>query len=192
MGSRKTDFFLALRTVALADVIGNVPEYTIRHIFRWYSREFHVPLPEVGDLPMDHIFQTYYECQYEKMDPEDRDQEKAYLLESDEDRRKRLADEERRAVEDLEYERAAAAEAAKANKMEAEKKVDEAKTIARLAEGDTKPFAEILKPGTKLPPNISLSFMPDDEFEAALEASSAGDLDTDNLPIKPHSPPTLK
>ncbi len=185
------NYFLALRTIALREVLNGGPDYWLRQVFRWYSREFSVPLPSVSDLPMDHVLQAYYECHYEKMEEDDREAERHFLIETDEDRRKRLADEERRVVEDLEYERAAAAEAVKA-KME--KTSEEAKTIAKLAEGDKKPFGEVFRPGTKLPPNISLSFAPEADFEAALEVSSTGGLDTNNLPLKskPLQPPVLK
>src|SRR5882762_7553048 len=84
------NLFNALRTVALRDVLKEAPDYQIRSIFRWYSKTFHVPLPEVDMLPMDDVLQAFYECQYEDMDIDEREKERQLLIESDEERHKRL------------------------------------------------------------------------------------------------------
>lgn len=42
---------------------------------RWYSKTFHTPLPMVADIPLDEMFQAYYEEMYEKMEEKDMKEE---------------------------------------------------------------------------------------------------------------------
>lgn len=99
--------FLAHRLSALNAVLHpeTDPEYELRRIFRWYSKEFHVPLPQVYDLPLDDVLQHYYEAKYEQMEgvePDEKDQdqrpylirERDFLCETPEERRRRIIEEE--------------------------------------------------------------------------------------------------
>jgi len=99
--------FLAHRLSALNAVLHpeTDPEYELRRIFRWYSKEFNVPLPQVYDLPLDDVLQNYYEAKYEQMegaepDEKDTDQrpylirERDFLCETPEERRLRIIEEE--------------------------------------------------------------------------------------------------
>jgi len=40
-------------------------EYQTRRILRWYSREFHTPLHVVSTLPLDDVFQAFFETHFE-------------------------------------------------------------------------------------------------------------------------------
>lgn len=64
----------AIRTVALRDVLdGADPDYVRRFQFRWYSKTFAVPLPDVADLPLQDVLQAFWEERYEEMrDGDDR------------------------------------------------------------------------------------------------------------------------
>lgn len=180
------NYFLALRTIALRDVLMASGEYHLRSVFRWYSRTFHTPLHEVGDLPQEDVLRAYYEEHYEAMAPEDREDERAFLLESEEARRKRLCKEEAAAVDDAEYERRVMAEVEASKKMEV-KKGPEQPLIAKIKEAP-----EVLKVGTKIPPNISMVFASEDEWDEKLEAPNFDDLDDHNLKLETHPPPVLK
>jgi succinate dehydrogenase flavin-adding protein (antitoxin of CptAB toxin-antitoxin module) len=68
-----------------------------RYICRWYSKEFHTPLDQVYDLPMEFILTNYFEAAVEAMDEEQRAEYLAELVLTDEERAK-LAVEETKAV----------------------------------------------------------------------------------------------
>lgn len=58
-----------IRTLALREVVSErpTPEYQLRHIQRWYSKQFHTPLHMVEELPLDDVLQHYYEAWYETL-----------------------------------------------------------------------------------------------------------------------------
>ncbi len=78
----------ALRNVHLEDA---EKDYSIRRIFRWYSKAFHTPLHEVDALPLMHILTAYFEEMYEEMHEEDRALEVRKLTETDEEKKAREA-----------------------------------------------------------------------------------------------------
>lgn len=61
-----------LKLLAMHAVVTEPGEYTTRHIFRWYSREFGTPLHVVESLPLEDVLQHYFECQYEELAEEQR------------------------------------------------------------------------------------------------------------------------
>lgn len=99
----------ALRLLALGSVLSQDPEYRLRRVFRWYSREFHTPLAEVEQAPLDQILLAWYEDQYQRLldDPErgeDHLREECRLLtETDDERRARLAREDEDLASDDEF-----------------------------------------------------------------------------------------
>ena len=113
-----------VRLCALWEVVGPEPSaaYRLRRIFRWYSREFSVPLPEVSKLPLAEVLRDYFECEYERLQDdgkyEELERERVELTESDAERVSRLAAEaaEDAADDDFAAE-AEAEEAAKDSKL---------------------------------------------------------------------------
>lgn len=65
--------FHQLRILSAAEVARKRPSaaYSIRQIFRWYSKTFHTPLHQVADIPLYDVIQAYYESSFESMEEED-------------------------------------------------------------------------------------------------------------------------
>jgi hypothetical protein len=80
--------FHQLRVISAAEVTRKAPSaaYSIRQIFRWYSKTFHTPLHMVQDIPLYDIVQAYYESHYESMEEEDLRAEVQNLLLSEEEK----------------------------------------------------------------------------------------------------------
>lgn len=97
------DLLKAVRLSALWAVKKRGPEYMLRHIFRWYSREFHIPLPEVDSIPLENVLTDYFECRYESMEDDDLDAEEERLRETYSERLAREAREAEAAEEDDEF-----------------------------------------------------------------------------------------
>ncbi len=82
----------ALRLAAFVAVTrGTDPDYYLRRVHRWYSREFHTPLHLVDELSPDDVLRAYFEVNFETMvegnDQEAVNKERDYLLQTDQDRR---------------------------------------------------------------------------------------------------------
>lgn len=67
------------------------PDFYMRRLSRWYSRTFATPLHEVEALPMFIVMRAWAEENYEGMEEEELETERLKLIETDEDRRLRLA-----------------------------------------------------------------------------------------------------
>lgn len=205
------NFFNALRLVALRDVLKEPSDYHLRHIFRWYSRNFHVPLPDVADLPMEDVLTNFYEAKYEDMDADQREDERLLLIQSDEERQKRAMDEDRDAYDTHEFEREAEElakeqQAAKAKKGRDER--DDKLIVPDLPSGMKLPTMmpdsgidplepPPLKPGQKLPGGISMKFVSDADLQRLIQEADEDDEKMDvnprgNLPKVSPSHPTLK
>lgn len=75
------DLYRDLRLLALANVLAeDDSEYSIRKVFRWYSKEFFTPLHMVEDLPLDEIMTHYYESHYEALEGQDVQEEISQLM----------------------------------------------------------------------------------------------------------------
>lgn len=61
----------------------------LRKIFRWYSKEFHTPLAEVEDLPLEDVLLHWFEVSYETLDNVERHNLAIELLETPTERAKR-------------------------------------------------------------------------------------------------------
>jgi hypothetical protein len=79
----------AIALAALRAVIDEDPEYRMRRIMRWYSREFHTPLHVVEELPTEDVLQAFFECQFESLSEKRRLKRAAELTETDEERAER-------------------------------------------------------------------------------------------------------
>lgn len=141
------DFVEAIRLVAMQAVAECSPEYQLRSVMRWWSREFHTPLAEVYEIPLENILLDYYECKYEEMDDSQRHYEIGELLKTKEQITKAKVAEDKAEVEDEAYLRKVMEEAKKVP-IEEPKKVE--------------------PPPPELP-EISMDFSEQQSFEEALE-----------------------
>lgn len=66
------DFHIALERIAMARVVSNDYEDTMRRIRRWYCKEFLVPLNLVADISDEELIVEYYEHNFENLEPEER------------------------------------------------------------------------------------------------------------------------
>lgn len=166
------NYYMALRIRAMAAVQDPDSAATLRHIFRWYSREFHTALHIVEELPLEDILVAFYESTYEDMSEDEKQKEIAELLETPEDRRKRLRAQDEERAEAFEFARFTAAEEQKKEEQRrlADLEVKQKPGFAvREAPQSTLPAAPKPKEGEKLQPGIEMKFVTADEFEAELD-----------------------
>jgi hypothetical protein len=97
------DLLQAIRLIAMQSVVKPDYEAFLRHVFRWYSREFATPLHEVEDLPIEEILLHYYEYSFEQLDEHERDLQISELLKSDEELAEEKRAEDAKPVEDAEF-----------------------------------------------------------------------------------------
>lgn len=141
------DFIEAIKAIALVEVIDGSYDYQIRTVLRWWSREFHTPLSEVYDMPLEDILRDYFECKYQDLDDSQRHYEIGELLKTKEQITKAKVAEDKAEVEDEAYLRKVLEEAKKVP-IEEPKKVE--------------------PPPPELP-EISMDFSEQQSFEEALE-----------------------
>lgn len=104
------DLFTAIQVQAIRDVLAfrrdtkvrEDSQYPLRRIFRWYSKTFHTPLHEVGDLPMEDVMRAYWEEHFEEMDEERLETARVDAMKSDEEREAELAAQDLAEAESLE------------------------------------------------------------------------------------------
>ncbi len=75
-----SEFHLALERIAMARVVSNQYEDTIRRIRRWYCKQYFVPLHLVDDISDEELIVEYYESKFEEMEPEERQAKIKQLL----------------------------------------------------------------------------------------------------------------
>jgi hypothetical protein len=97
------DYLNEIQKAALLSVLDPDYQAYMRKLCRWYSVKFHTPLHEVENLPKDYIYQHYFEAYYEDMEPEEQHNQIIFLLETPEEREKRLKEEDD-SLSDLEQE----------------------------------------------------------------------------------------
>lgn len=180
-------FFDAIRLSAMAAVLKPDDIYWQRHIFRWYSETFNVPLPEVEAIDPLHVLQTFFERRYEDLrdnKPEQLHDEMAELLETPEEAIERDRRWHATEVESLKFRKWTEAEEKK-KYTEALKLKDEgtrkAPEITRF-QNVRRPAAETTLPEYKPKPKEALPEISDfrvnyvtaDTLEAELGGSSIG------------------
>jgi hypothetical protein len=163
-------FIEALQVLAFRDVVCKTPLYRIRAMQRWYSQTFSTPLYVVErDIPLPDVLQHYFEYQFETAEPEDLEETKKLMLETDEQRRVRLIAEDAQAASNEEFHAFLEQEAAKA--AAAPKK----NPSAPLVPSPARPpgiIPETHLPDTlpkDLPPEIEMKFVSPEELEQKLE-----------------------
>lgn len=170
------DYYRALRLLAMRAVEKPDREANLRSIYRWYSRTFHTPLPQVEDLPIEEVLMTYYESTYEDLGDEERARELESLLETPQEaqEKRRRQDSERAEAYDFaiftaeEERRKQAAEQRKLSDL----KPEEQRKFAKAPE-TTLPKIPI-KDLKEIPPDIEMKFVTNEEFEAELDRPALG------------------
>jgi hypothetical protein len=82
-------FLDGIRIRALAGVMDPDEEYTLRDIYRWYSREFSTKLHEVEGLPLEYVLLNWFEVQYQELDEDEQLALARELVETPEERKAR-------------------------------------------------------------------------------------------------------
>lgn len=179
------DLLKAIRLCAFRAVQKGDSDYILRFIFRWYSREFSTPLREVEEIPLDTILEHFFECRYEAMSDEERDEEASRLIETRAEREAREEKEKQAETADDDFLREVMAEAQgqgatvrpgrKTPKTDLTKRMDPEDRppllIPLQALGEDKPttFAEVVPqddPNLKVvPPEIKMEFISEEEME---------------------------
>lgn len=70
-------------------VVRETHDSWLRHVMRWYSHNFHTPLHQVQDLPLEDILTAYYEHTFEQMEEDDRAEYLERLCETEEEQKER-------------------------------------------------------------------------------------------------------
>ena len=155
----------AMRATALAAVVEEPFEYQLRRISRWYSKTFHTPLADVDNIPVEDLIYTYYECMYEDLPPERREEEiediftppDKRVLKLDETTERKVSDDD--FMKQIQDEEKKKAEEAKKTPDMADKMEKMAQSMAGLSDA-FKAAKEVLKE-PEVPREISLNFKPD-------------------------------
>lgn len=79
--------------IAFEGVVNDTVDYKIRHIYRWYSREFNTPLHVVYDLDPYEILLNFFECRYENQEWEEQEETRQKLVLTEEERIKKETEE---------------------------------------------------------------------------------------------------
>lgn len=83
------DYLGDLQRIAMAAVESPTYDDFMRRIRRWFSKEFHVPLPQVDDLEDEYLLLNYFETQFEDLEPEERRNKILELIETEVERKAR-------------------------------------------------------------------------------------------------------
>ena len=133
----------------------------LRRVFRSYSKTFHTPLHTVEELPVEVVLTAYYEELYSEMDPKDRELEIAALLETEEQRKSRVAkkDSDAAAVSSI-LNDAALLEAIKVvgKKKNTAPKIGDPQKVDPTPGADGTPSKSTLSLMREIPPDIAMIF----------------------------------
>lgn len=173
------DLYRAIRLLAMRSVIRPSQADLVDRIYRWYSRTYFTPLEAAYEIPQEEVLRIYFEDRYLEMKELELEQEKAELLETEEDRQARILQEEERAYEADEFAR-----------MVAQEEQDKARAKATSAElkpvhDPGSPFAPAppkneallgaVEKEANLPsmapilPNITMTFIDEEELQKEIE-----------------------
>jgi hypothetical protein len=109
------DLIKAIRLCAFGAVKDKDTDYILRHIFRWYAREFRCTPDVASEKPLDEVLTHFFECRYEGMDDEELEEEAQKLRETKAERLEREAREKLDEEDDDEFFRETVAEAKTVN-----------------------------------------------------------------------------
>jgi HEPN domain-containing protein len=172
------DYYKALRVLALAEVIKDNPsaQYSLRRVFRWYSKEFHTPLHIVEELPTHDVLTHYYESHYEGLEDDSNklNDELVELASSDEElsRRKELL--ERSSYDDYVF--AAETEKEIADQKKATMKPKPTKASKFSAKSDIRESPGIPDMMSDPTPDIKMVFIDEAELENLANSDGLDDI----------------
>ena len=159
----------ALQVLAFRDVLLKSPEYRVRSIQRWFSTTFNTPLLTVqNDIPLTVILQHYFETQFENAEPEELEETRKLLLETDGQRHARLMAEDAEAAGNEEIHRLLEEEAQKLST-----KKNPGAPIVPSVVHPPGIIPESRLPDTfskEIPPDIEMKFVSPEELERSLES----------------------
>lgn len=158
------DYYRALRILALKNVLKPDEEYHLRTIMRWYSKTYHTPLHFVETIPIETLISTFYESKYEEMSEEEQQSELELLLETEEQRKKRIAQKDLAAVDDYEFFEMSKQQAKAVDKNAVKKGFDQLSEAMKEASKAIKDFNKKPEPSQE----IDIKFVSDSEFEDML------------------------
>lgn len=150
-------FFDDIQKIAFLSVLRPDYDAWIRKVCRWYSRTFKTPLDQVEDLPINYVLQHYWETVFDEMEDAEKRQALMELLETPEDRKKRV-EQEQRAEEDF-----VAAAQAEVDK----EKIKNKQTLKKAIKGLEK---LAMKPPEPPPEEVEVKFVDEAVLEALIEA----------------------
>jgi hypothetical protein len=171
------DQYRAIRLRALGAVVKPNKDYIIRKVLRWYSKTFFTPLAQVEDLPLEDVFQAFYEEKYAEMSEEEVEAERQELLTSDQDRYEQILAEEAEEAEMFETGKLMAAQMRAKKALVATPQKGNIADIRHQVPGPIRsmeaPESELPSVPRELPPGISMTFVSESDFEQELETLGA-------------------
>jgi len=153
-----------IQILAFHEVMADTPEYRVRYLHRWYSKEYHIPLNLVKNIPLPEILQDFWETRYENMDEHDRDDERVRLLETEDERRLRMFREDAEKAEGDALLAEVEAAAAKVPKKIDDLKIPGEKPVPTRPVGPDPSLDSMPKFPDKMPENVSIKFFSDTNF----------------------------
>ncbi len=154
-----------IKILAFLEVRNKTLGYSLRTVYRWYSREFATPLHLVHTLPYTEVLQAYFEDQFENMSEDELEDARVLLIETDGQREVRLAEEERLKSSEAAFLKFAADEAKRLETT----KVPEQVPVREVAHPH-KAIKDVQLPVPKeIPPDVTVKFVDDNFFEDMMD-----------------------
>lgn len=172
------DLYRAIRLLAMRSVLRPNQQDLVDRIYRWYSRTYYTPLEQAYEIPQEELLRIYFEDKYLDMREQELEQEKADLLETEEEKERRIAAEEQAAFEADEFARMIAEEEqAKKSQSESAELKSQHEAGSPLAPAPPKNESMLgfvekesnLPVPKKLPPDITMTFIDNKELEEELD-----------------------
>lgn len=152
------NIYEAIRAVALHNILfdNSDSDYQYRKVCRWYSKEFHTPLKDVYEMPIEDVLLNYWEQLYEDWEDDDKMGERAlkiearYLTETDEEKESRKLAEYEQDLEDDAF------------LEQSEQQILKEST----------PKQDLIVPNEEIMPDIKMNFLDDNLLQEMLEGQS--------------------
>jgi hypothetical protein len=173
-----TSVYDAIRYQAMLAVVDPDEAALLRRVRRWYSKTLNTPLAEVEALDPFMILREYWEEHYSDLEDDRREQEIEDMLETREEAIERDRDFQREEVASIRIRKKiekneALAAAAKAAGQDAPTAAKPFMKFAKPQDSSKDPSLSKL-PSKKVEPDVKVSFVTDDDFEAAVRGDALG------------------
>lgn len=164
--------FEALKLNALKAILKPDSDYFIRKVYRWYSKTFHTPLLEAIDIPFEEVLVHYFECRYEDMDEEEREEELRLALMTEEQKKEQQeADEAERLSE---YQFLKMSEEINKKKAATSKLPEQVSKLTEIIDKTSEAIKnEMTSDPEELPPEIDMNF-DQESFDRLINGDSLG------------------